>query len=352
MSRFWSKVVHGLTPYTPGEQVRMPDLIKLNTNENPYGPSPKAVAAMQAAIGDSLRLYSDPASTAVKDAVAARLGLTRAQVFVGNSSDEVLAHTFHALLKHELPLLCPDISYSFYPTYCSLYGITAVQVPLNERFEIDVADYSAPCGAIIIANPNAPTGIALPLAQIEALLTAHRDQVVVIDEAYVDFGAASASALVDRYDNLLVIQTLSKSRSLAGLRVGFAVGHPDLIAGLERVKNSFNCYPLGQVAQAGAVAAIEDADYMQQTSSAIIATRAWLTGQMEALGFEVLPSHANFIFTRHPAHDAATIAASLRERAILVRHFKQARIDQFLRISIGTDAECAALVEALKTILG
>jgi histidinol-phosphate aminotransferase len=352
MSRFWSKVVHGLTPYTPGEQVRMPDLIKLNTNENPYGPSPKAVAAMQAAIGDSLRLYSDPASTAVKDAVAARLGLTRAQVFVGNSSDEVLAHTFHALLKHELPLLCPDISYSFYPTYCSLYGITAVQVPLNDRFEIDVADYSAPCGAIIIANPNAPTGIALPLAQIEALLTAHRDQVVVIDEAYVDFGAASASALVDRYDNLLVIQTLSKSRSLAGLRVGFAVGHPDLIAGLERVKNSFNCYPLGQVAQAGAVAAIADTDYMQQTSSAIIATRGWLTEQMQALGFEVLPSHANFIFTRHPAHDAATIAASLRERAILVRHFRQTRIDQFLRISIGTDAECAALVEALKTILG
>lgn len=351
MSRFWSKVVHGLTPYTPGEQVRMPDLIKLNTNENPYGPSPKAVAAMQAAIGDSLRLYSDPANTAVKDAVAARLHLTREQVFVGNSSDEVLAHTFHALLKHELPLLCPDISYSFYPTYCSLYGITAVQVPLNDRFEIDVAAYDQPCGAIIIANPNAPTGIALPLAHIEALLTAHRDQVVVVDEAYVDFGADSASTLVDRYDNLLVIQTLSKSRSLAGLRVGFAVGHPDLIAGLERVKNSFNCYPLGQVAQAGAVAAIEDTEYMQQTSDAIIATRGWLTAQMQALGFEVLPSHANFIFTRHPAHDAATIAAGLRERAILVRHFRQARIEQFLRISIGTDAECAALVDALKTLL-
>lgn len=351
MSRFWSQVVHGLTPYTPGEQVRMPDLIKLNTNENPYGPSPKAIAAMQAAIGDSLRLYSDPGNVAVKDAVAGRLGLAREQVFVGNSSDEVLAHTFHALLKHELPLLCPDISYSFYPTYCSLYGITAVQVPLNDRFEIDVADYDEPCGAIIIANPNAPTGIALPLAQIEALLTAHPNQVVVIDEAYVDFGADSASALVGRYDNLLVIQTLSKSRSLAGLRVGFAVGHPDLIAGLERVKNSFNCYPLGQVAQAGAVAAIGDADYMAQTSNAIIATRARLTQQMEALGFEVLPSQANFIFTRHPGHDAAGIAAALRERAILVRHFRQARIDQFLRISIGTDAECAALVAALKTFL-
>ena len=351
MSRFWSDVVHGLTPYTPGEQVQMPGLVKLNTNENPYGPSPKAVAAMQAAVGDQLRKYSDPGNAAVKDAVARRFGLTSGQVFVGNSSDEVLAHTFHALLKHELPLLCPDISYSFYPTYCSLYGIDAVQVPLNERFEIDVADYQQPCGAIIIANPNAPTGIALPLEGIEALLAAHPDQVVVIDEAYVDFGAQSAIALLGRYDNLLVIQTLSKSRSLAGLRVGFAVGHPDLIAGLERVKNSFNCYPLGQVAQAGAVAALDDVAYMAQTSQAIIATRAWLTAQMRALGFEVLPSHANFIFARHPRHDGAQLAAGLRERAILVRHFKQARIDQFLRISIGTDEECAKLVDALKAIL-
>ena len=350
MSRFWSDIVHALTPYTPGEQVRMPSLIKLNTNENPYGPSPKAVAAMQAAVGDSLRLYSDPSSAVVKDAVAKRFGLTRAQVFVGNSSDEVLAHTFHALLKHDKPLLCPDISYSFYPTYCSLYGIEAIQVPLNAQFEIDVDDYARPCGAIIIANPNAPTGIALPLDRIEALVSAHPDQVVVIDEAYVDFGADSAIALLDRYDNLLVVQTLSKSRSLAGLRVGFAVGHPDLIAGLERVKNSFNCYPLGQVAQAGAVAAIEDTEHTERTSRAIINTREWLTAQMGELGFEVLPSRANFIFARHPVHDGAAIAAALRERAILVRHFKQARIDQFLRISIGTDEECAALIEALKVI--
>lgn len=351
MSRFWSKVVHGLTPYTPGEQVRMPGLIKLNTNENPYGPSPKAIAAMQAAADDDLRRYSDPANIALKDAVARRLGVRREQVFVGNSSDEVLAHTFHALLKHELPLLLPDISYSFYATYCSLYGITAVQVPLNARFEIDVEQYTAPCGAIIIANPNAPTGIALPLERIEALLASHREQVVVVDEAYVDFGAESASALVDRHDNLLVIQTLSKSHSLAGLRVGFAVGHPDLIAGLERVKNSFNCYPLGQVAQAGAVASLDDTDYAAQTARAVIATREHLRGEMLALGFEVLPSRANFIFVRHPGHDAVKLAAGLRERAILVRHFKQARIDQFLRISIGTDAECAALVDALKPLL-
>jgi histidinol-phosphate aminotransferase len=351
MSRFWSKVVHGLTPYTPGEQVQMPGLVKLNTNENPYGPSPKAIAAMQAAAGDGLRKYSDPSNAALKDAVARRFGLTREQVFVGNSSDEVLAHTFHALLKHDLPLLTPDISYSFYPTYCSLYGIQSVQVPLNARFEIDVADYQQPCGAIIVANPNAPTGIALTLAQIEALLDAHPDQVVVIDEAYVDFGAQSAAALLGRYDNLLVIQTLSKSRSLAGLRVGFALGHPVLIAGLERVKNSFNCYPLGQVQQAGAVAALDDTAYMAQTSQAIISTRAWLTAQMQALGFEVLPSQANFIFTRHPQHDGAQLAKALRERAILVRHFTAARIDQFLRISIGTDEECAKLIDALKGIL-
>ncbi|MYM87255.1 histidinol-phosphate transaminase [Rugamonas sp. FT82W] len=351
MSRFWSDVVHGLTPYTPGEQVQMPGLVKLNTNENPYGPSPKAIAAMRAAVGDQLRKYSDPGNAVVKDAVARRFGLTREQVFVGNSSDEVLAHTFHALLKHELPLLCPDISYSFYPTYCSLYGIEAVQVPLNERYEIDVEDYRRPCGAIIIANPNAPTGIALPLERIEALLAAHPDQAVVIDEAYVDFGGQSAIALLGRYDNLLVVQTLSKSRSLAGLRVGYAAGHPDLIAGLERVKNSFNCYPLGQVAQAGAVAALDDVAYMEQTSQAIIATRAWLTAQMQALGFEVLPSAANFIFARHPQRDGAQLAAGLRERAILVRHFKQARIDQFLRISIGTDEECTKLVEALKAMV-
>jgi histidinol-phosphate aminotransferase len=351
MSKFWSAVVHGLTPYTPGEQVQMPGLIKLNTNENPYGPSPKALAAMQAALGDGLRKYSDPSNASLKDAVARRFGLAREQVFVGNSSDEVLAHTFHALLKHDKPLLSPDISYSFYPTYCSLYGIDNVQVPLNERFEIDVADYDRPCGAVILANPNAPTGIALPLAQIEALLKAHPDQPVVIDEAYVDFGAQSAAALLGRYDNLLVIQTLSKSRSLAGLRVGFALGHPDLIAGLERVKNSFNCYPLGQVQQAGAVAALDDIDYMAQTSRAIMASRAWLAEQMAVLGFEVLPSQANFIFTRHPQRDGAELAAALRERAILVRHFKSPRIDQFLRISIGTDEECAKLVDALKQIL-
>lgn len=350
MSRYWSPVVHSLTPYTPGEQVNLPGLVKLNTNENPYGPSPLAVAAMREAAGDTLRLYPDPAGNALKDALAARHGLQRNQVFVGNSSDEVLAHTFHALLKHALPLLCPDISYSFYPTYCSLYGIDYRTVPLDDGYGIDVAAYRQPCGAIILANPNAPTGRALPLADIETLLNDHPEQVVVIDEAYVDFGGDSALALVNRHPNLLVIQTFSKSRSLAGLRVGFAAGHPDLIAGLERVKNSFNCYPLGQVALAGAVAALNDEAHFERTRGAIIASRSTLTQRMQALGFEVLPSSANFIFARHPGHDGAQLAAALRARSILVRHFKQARIDQFLRISIGTEEQCAALVAALTEI--
>ncbi len=351
MSRFWSPVVHRLTPYIPGEQVNIPGLVKLNTNENPYGPSPRALTAMREAASGELRKYPDPNGNALKDALAASHGLLREQVFVGNSSDEVLAHVFQALLNHELPLLSPDISYSFYPTYCSLYGIRHQAVPLNADFEIDVDDYDRPCGAIILANPNAPTGHALPLSRIEALLLAHPEQVVVIDEAYVDFGAESAATLVGRHDNLLVVQTFSKSRSLAGLRVGFALGHADLIAGLERVKNSFNCYPLGQVALAGAVAAVEDRAYFEHTRAAIIASRERLAAALVELGFQVLPSKANFLFVRHPGHDAAALAAGLRERAILVRHFRQPRIDQFLRISIGTDADCDKLVAALRDLL-
>ncbi|QKJ65706.1 histidinol-phosphate transaminase [Deefgea piscis] len=353
MSRFWSPVVHTLTPYTPGEQPKITNLIKLNTNENPYGPSPKAISAMQAAVNDFLRLYPDPNGDVLKDAVAhfhRADGITRANVFVGNSSDEVLAHTFQALLKHDAPLLFPDISYSFYPVYCGLYGIEYRSVPLNDAFAIDTNDYTGG-GAIIFPNPNAPTGILLPLAQIEALLKAHPNQVLVVDEAYIDFGGSSAIALVNRFNNLLVVQTLSKSRSLAGLRVGFAVGHADLIAGLERVKNSFNSYPLDRIALAGAVAAIEDTAYFNQTCTAINTTRDTLTQQLSQLGFEVLPSHANFVFASHPQRDAAELAQALRERAILVRHFKLPRIEQFLRISIGSDAESAALIAALQTIL-
>ncbi|HEX8988394.1 MAG TPA: histidinol-phosphate transaminase [Rhodocyclaceae bacterium] len=352
MSAYWSEVVHGLTPYVPGEQPKLADLVKLNTNENPYGPSPRALAAMAAEVADTLRLYPDPNADRLKQAIAARHGLTPAQVFVGNGSDEVLAHVFLALLKHEQAVLFPDVSYSFYPVYCRLYGIRHEHVPLDAGFAIRIEDYLRPNGGIIFPNPNAPTGSALPLADIEGLLQQNAGSVVVIDEAYVDFGADSAVGLVDRYPNLLVVQTLSKSRSLAGLRVGFAIGHADLIEGLERVKNSFNSYPLDRVAIAGAAAAIEDEEYFEKTRQAVIASRIQLIADLGALGFEVLPSQANFIFARHPQRDGAELARALRERSIIVRHFRLPRIEQYLRITIGTDEQCRTLVAALREILG
>jgi len=351
MSRFWSPIVHELTPYVPGEQPKISNLIKLNTNENPYPPSPKAIAAMQAAIGESLKLYPNAESAIVKEAVARFYDVPASWVFVGNGSDEVLAHAFAALLKHEKPLLFPDISYSFYPVYCGLFGIEYEKVPLADDFSIRIADYQRDCGAIIFPNPNAPTGHALPASQIEQLVAAHPDQVVVVDEAYIDFGGETVVPLVKKYPNLLVVQTLSKSRSLAGLRVGFAIGSPELIEALVRVKDSFNSYPLDRVAQAGAAAAIDDVEYFEATCKAVIRSRETLVANLGKLGFEVIPSAANFVFARHPQRDAAELAKALRERAIIVRHFKQARIEQFLRISIGTDAECAALTRALGEIL-
>lgn len=355
MSRFWSAVVHGLTPYVPGEQPKIDNLVKLNTNEHPYGPSPRALEAIRSATNDSLRLYPDPNADALKAALAQRHGVQPAQIFVGNGSDEVLAHAFMALLDHERPLWFPDITYSFYPVYCGLYGVAHKTIPLTADYAICADDYlpqgESQAGAIIFPNPNAPTGCLLPLAEIERIVAGNPDAVVLVDEAYVDFGGDSAIALVNQYPNLLVVHTFSKSRSLAGLRVGFAVGHPALIEGLERVKNSFNSYPLDRLALAGAVASVEDEDYFQDSCRKVMATRETLVAQMQSLGFEVLPSAANFIFARHPQHDAATLAAALRQRAIIVRHFKQARIEQFLRITIGTDAQCATLVQALTDIL-
>lgn len=354
MSKFWSPVVHGLTPYVPGEQPKLTNLVKLNTNENPYPPSPRVLAAIQAELGSDaarLRLYPDPNADLLKAAIAREYGVEAKQVFVGNGSDEVLAHVFQALLKHDRPILFPDISYSFYPVYCGLYGIEYCSVPLADDFSIRIGDYARPNGGIIFPNPNAPTGRLLTLSDIERLLAANADSAVVIDEAYVDFGGETAIRLVDRFPNLLVVHTLSKSRSLAGLRVGFAVGQPALIEGLERVKNSFNSYPLDRLAIVGAVAALEDKTHFEQTRQAVIRTRSTLVADLTRLGFEVLPSAANFVFARHPQRDAAQLAAQLRERAIIVRHFRLPRIEQFLRITVGTDAECSALTTALAAIL-
>ncbi|AXA23602.1 histidinol-phosphate transaminase [Pseudomonas putida] len=347
MSRFWSPFVKDLVPYVPGEQPKLARLVKLNTNENPYGPSPKALEAMRGELSDNLRLYPDPNSDRLKQAVADYYKVTPQQVFVGNGSDEVLAHIFHGLFQHGAPLLFPDISYSFYPVYCGLYGIDFEQVALDEQFQIRIEDYNKPNAGIIFPNPNAPTGCLLPLEAIERLLQANRDSVVVVDEAYIDFGGETAIALVDRYDNLLVTQTLSKSRSLAGLRVGLAVGHPDLIEALERIKNSFNSYPLDRMAIVGAAAAFEDFAYFDETCRKVIDSREALVEQLTARGFEVLPSAANFIFARHPQQDAAELAARLREQGVIVRHFKQARIAQFLRITVGTPEMNQALIDAL-----
>jgi histidinol-phosphate aminotransferase len=349
VSRFWSPVVHGLSPYVPGEQPKLDNLVKLNTNENPYPPSPHVLAAISAA-ADRLRLYPDPGATSLRETIAAYHHVAPEEVFAGNGSDEVLAHTFLGLLKHDAPLLFPDITYSFFPVWSQLYGISHEQVPLDAAMRVQIADYRRTCGAIILPNPNAPTGIGLPRAAIEQLVTEHRDQLVVIDEAYVDFGGESAVPLVKRHGNLLVVQTLSKSRSLAGLRVGFAIGQRPLIEALERVKDSFNSYPLGMLAQAGAVAAIKDEAWFEQTRARIMASREKLTRDLAGLGFEVLPSAANFVFARHPRHSGADLAARLRQHGVIVRHFAKPRIADFLRITIGTDEQCVRLIELVERI--
>ena len=273
MSRFWSRLTHDLKPYVPGEQPRMADLVKLNTNESPLGPSPRVLEAIRSEAADTLRLYPDPLASALREALASYHQVRPEQVFVGNGSDEVLAHAFAALLKHDAPLLFPDITYSFYPVYCRLFGIAFETVPLDEAMRIRIADYRRPAGALIVPNPNAPTGIALSRAEIATLLEQHPDAPVVIDEAYVDFGAETAIPLVASHPNLLVVQTMSKSRALAGLRVGYAIGDAELIEALTRVKDSFNSYPLGRLAQAGAIAALEDEAYFQQARARVIEGR-------------------------------------------------------------------------------
>ncbi len=352
--RFWSPEVRDLEPYVPGEQPKIQNLLKLNTNENPYPPSPKVVDAVQAVLAhqaDALRLYPDPDATVLKQAIAKQQNVDVSQVFVGNGSDEVLAHIFKAFFIQQETILYPDITYSFYPVYSQFFGVQTKQIPLNEKFEIDISDYEQENGGIIITNPNAPTSIALGLDKIEQLLKANPNRVIVIDEAYVDFGAESAVELISRYENLVVCQTTSKSRSLAGLRVGFAIGQAHLIAALEAVKNSFNSYPIDRFAIAAAVASFEDQDYFQEQCEKVIASREKLVANLTELGFNVLPSKANFIFATHSLHDAAQLAEKLREQGIIVRYFNKPRINQFLRITIGTDEQNQRLVDTLKMLI-
>ena len=350
-SPLWSDFVDHLEPYVPGEQPRQADLVKLNTNENPYGPSPRVLSAIKDAVSDDLRLYPPPGADELKAAIASYYDLQQNQVFVGNGSDEVLAHTFNGLLDHELPILFADITYSFYPVYCNLYQIDYQTVPLDDALCLRVADYTRPNGGIVLANPNAPTGRLLTLAEIETVVQGSSDRVVVVDEAYIDFGGESAVSLIERHRNLLVVQTLSKSRSLAGLRIGFAMGDSELIEALERVKNSFNSYPLDRLAIAAGIAAFADDEYFQNICASVIRDREALVVRLLELGFEVIPSAANFVFIRHSQYDAAELSQQLRDKNIIVRHFAQAPIAQYLRVTIGTEQQMNVLVDALTTII-
>lgn len=352
MSKYWSPMVHRLEPYVPGEQPQIDGLIKLNTNESPYPPSPKVLGLFNQQAVDRLRLYPDPHSKALVSTISQYYGVENNQVFVGNGSDEVLGLLFMAFFKQDKPLLFPDISYSFYPVYAQLFDIATELVPLAEDFTIQFADYARPNGGIIFPNPNAPTAIGTSLVEIEALLQQNTESLVVVDEAYIDFGGETAISLVNRYPNLLVVQTLSKSRALAGMRVGFAVGQAPLIDALNRVKDSFNSYPLDRIAEAAAVVAFEDDAYFKACCEKVIATREWTTAQLTALGFRVLPSQANFVFASPTRGNAKEIAAFLRERKIIVRHFNKPRISEFLRISIGTQEQMEALIDALNAFEG
>ena len=351
MSRFWSETIRGLSPYVPGEQPRVANLIKLNTNEHPLAPSKLAMAALAQVTADGLRRYPDPDAMQLREAIAASEGLAAEQVFVGNGSDEVLGHVFQALLKQAHPLSLPDVTYSFYRVWAQLYDVELALVPLAEDFCIDLPAMCASHGPIIIANPNAPTGIALSLEAVERLVRSNPERLVVVDEAYFGFGATTAASLINRFDNLLVTRTLSKSHALAGLRVGYALAQAPLIEGLVRVKDSFNSYPLDAVAQAVGLAAIKDQAWFEQASRVVIENREVLVSGLARLGFRVLPSAANFVFTEHPTLSGETLFTALRARHILVRRWSKPRIDNFLRITVGSADDCDQLLKVLAELV-
>ena len=356
-TRLWSIRAKNLTPYVPGEQPQHDNLCKLNTNENPFPPSPlvaKAIAQAMVNEGDQLRLYPDPDSVLLKQTLAEVNNVRPEQVFVGNGSDEVLALVYACFFTKERPILTPDIGYSFYPVYAQTFDVEMVRIPLRADFSIKPDDYRRPCSGIIIANPNAPTGRLLTLKAIRKLVGEHPNSVIVIDEAYIDFArthddmGVSAIGLINEFDNLLVVQTFSKSRSLAGLRVGMAFANASLIEALTRMKDSFNSFPLDRLAQVGAVASLQDKAYFDKTCARVIELREALNDELPQLGFSVLPSQTNFVFARPRNGKAKTIAASLREQGIIVRHFDKPRLKEYLRITVGTEEQNKRLIDALR----
>ncbi len=348
MKEFWSARIRDAVPYIPGEQPRDRKFIKLNTNENPYPPSPKALQAMAEALNADLRLYPDPECTQLRAAAAQCWGVKPEQVFCGNGSDEILAFCFQAFFDPEREVVFPKITYSFYPVYTDYFGLNRREVPMNPDFSNPVELLCGNNGGVVLANPNAPTGIALELDVVEKLLQANPNVVVLVDEAYVDFGARSAVELIERYPNLIVAHTLSKSRSLAGLRVGFAMGQENLINALRCVRDSINSYTVDRVAQAGAAAALLDRTYFDETRKKVMDTRAWTANELQRLGFEVCPSQTNFLFVRHPEHPGRDVFAYLRQEGILVRRWDIPEIVDWLRISIGTEEEMRTMIAALE----
>lgn len=353
MKEFWSKRVRDMVPYVPGEQPKDRQFIKLNTNENPYPPAPQVLEAIRAATGDGLRLYPDPECMVLRQAVAKSTGVKPAQVFCGNGSDEILSFAFQAFFDREEPIAFADITYSFYEVHVKYLNLTAKTIPLNEDFSLPLARFlTEPRGGVVIANPNAPTGQALTQAELQQVVEANSGHVVIVDEAYVDFGAQSMAELISAYPNLLVVQTLSKSRSLAGLRVGWALGQENLMAAMCCVRDSINSYTVDRLAQAGAVAALEAGDYFDRTRRAIMDTREWTWRRLVDLGFDVNPSQANFLFARHPMMPGKELFTRLREAGILVRRWDLPRIGDHLRISIGTQEEMETLCQALARLAG
>ena len=347
MKEFWSGRIREMTPYVPGEQPRGRTFIKLNTNECPYPPSPRALEAVRAAAGDSLRLYPDPECLELRQTIARRYRLSENQVFMGNGSDEVLAFAFQAFFDPEREIVFPRVSYSFYPVYARYFGLRYRQVPMKDALSVDLDAMMRENGGVVIPNPNAPTGMALPLERIEALLRANPEAVVIVDEAYVDFGADSAVPLIRDYPNLLVVQTASKSRALAGLRVGWALGSSNLIDGLRCVRDCINSYTVDRVAAAGLKGAMEDEGYFQSVRGRVMATRDRTAQKLAELGFSVLPSRANFLFVSRPGVSGEALQAGLRERGILVRRWDDPLIADWLRITVGTDGDMDALLAAL-----
>ena len=364
MTKYLSALAAGLEPYVPGEQPKDKKYIKLNTNENPYPPSEIVLEAIRSEM-DSLRLYPDPDASAVRQAVAEYYNeelklsgadvLTEDNVFVGNGSDEVLAFIFPTFFKGK-KIAFADITYSFYPVYSALFEVPYELLPLKEDFSFDLEQYcgglSGDIQGVLLCNPNAPTGRALTLEEVEHVLDANADKLVLVDEAYVDFGAQTAVSVINRHENLLITQTLSKSRQLAGMRIGLAIGSRPLIEGLNAVKNSFNSYTADRLAIRAAEAAFHDKAYFEETRRKIIATRERVTAELEAIGFDVLPSAANFIFAQPSGISASELFAELRKEGVLVRYFAKPRIDNRLRISIGTDEEMDSLLNAIRKIIG